>query len=99
LSPEGKQRLEAFRSELAGLRAEARRPVGDFLAHVIRRSGLLDELDASPDPERALATRRNLAAFLDQVHGFSPLEGELTLGAFLDYVDLVQAADKPEWSP
>jgi DNA helicase-2/ATP-dependent DNA helicase PcrA len=99
LSDEGRTRLDEFRQELAELRAEARRPVGEFLAEVIRRSGLLGELDASPDIERALATKRNLAAFLDQVHAFSPLEGELTLRAFLDYVDTVDSGDKEEWSP
>ena len=99
LSDEGRDRLDEFRRELAELRAEARRPVGEFLAEVIRRTGLLGELDASTDAERALATKRNLAAFLDQVHDFSPLEGELTLRAFLDYVDAVESGDKEEWSP
>ena len=99
LSDEGRTRLKEFRAELAELRAEARRPVGEFLAEVIRRSGLLGELDASPEAERAVATKRNLAAFLDQVHAFSPLEGELTLRAFLDYVETVESGDKEEWSP
>jgi DNA helicase-2/ATP-dependent DNA helicase PcrA len=99
LSEEGRMRLEEFRSELAELRGAARRPVGEFLAEVIRRTGLLAELDASRDREPALATKRNLAAFLDEVHAFFPLEGELTLRAFLDYVETVEASDRPEWSP
>jgi ATP-dependent DNA helicase UvrD/PcrA len=99
LSDEGRARLEEFRRELAALRAEARRPVGEFLSEVIRRTGLLAELDASLETERAEATKRNLAAFLDEVHAFSPLEGELTLRAFLDYVDTVEASEKQEWSP
>jgi DNA helicase-2/ATP-dependent DNA helicase PcrA len=99
LSDEGWARLEEFRAELAELRVQARRPVGEFLAEVIRRTGLLAEVDASPDTEPALATKRNLAAFLDEVHAFSPLEGELTLRAFLDYVETVEAGDKQEWSP
>jgi DNA helicase-2/ATP-dependent DNA helicase PcrA len=99
LSPEGRDRLEEFRRELADLRIEARRPVGEFLGEVIRRIGLLAELDANRNVELATATKRNLAAFLDEVHGFSPLEGELTLRAFLDYVDTVEASDRPEWSP
>jgi DNA helicase-2/ATP-dependent DNA helicase PcrA len=99
LSDEGRRRLEEFRDELAAMRTKASRPVGEFLAEVIRRIGLLDELDASLDVERARATRRNLAAFLDEVHSFSPLEGELTLRSFLDYVDAVQGAERQEWSP
>ena len=33
---------------------------------------MLDELDADLDRPRALAARRNLAAFLDEVHAFEP---------------------------
>ena len=99
LSEEGRRRLDEFRAELSALRKEAGRPVGEFLAEVIRRIGLLAELDASLDTHVALATKRNLAAFLDEVHEFSPLEGELTLRAFLDYIQAVEEADRPEWSP
>ena len=99
LSDEGRLRLEEFRVELDELRVEARRPVAEFLAEVIRRTGLLGELDASLDVDGAAATKRNLAAFLDEVHAFSPLEGELTLQSFLDYVDTVDASEKQEWSP
>ncbi|MEX2274792.1 MAG: ATP-dependent DNA helicase [Actinomycetota bacterium] len=99
LSDEGRARLLECRSELVALRELARRPVGEFLAEVVRRSGLLAELEAEVDADVSVAKRRNLSAFLDQVHGFAPLEGELTLRAFLEYVDAVMASDKPEWSP
>jgi DNA helicase-2/ATP-dependent DNA helicase PcrA len=99
LSPDGAARLGAFREELRALRAEARRPVGEFLSEVIRRIGILDELDADLDRERAASARRNLAAFLDEVHAFEPVEGELTLRAFLDHVGAVEALDKQEWAP
>jgi DNA helicase-2/ATP-dependent DNA helicase PcrA len=99
LSEEGRARLEEFRAELSSLRSVARRPVGEFLAEVIRRIGLSAELDASLERDLALATKRNLAAFLDEVHAYSPLEGELTLRAFLDYVDAVEQSDREEWSP
>ena len=33
------------------------------------------------------------------MHGFEPVEGELTLRAFLDYVDAVEALEKEEWEP
>jgi DNA helicase II / ATP-dependent DNA helicase PcrA len=99
LSDDGRARLEAFRDELAQLRVEARRPVAEFLGEVIRRIGILDELDADTDRAMAAQRERNLAAFLDQVHGFEPVEGELTLRAFLDYVDAVEQLDKQEWEP
>ncbi len=99
LSDEARSRLEEFRTELASLRDEARRPVGEFLAEVVRRTGLLAELDADPDALTAAARRRNIAAFLDEVHAFTPVEGELTLRAFLDYVAVVENAERQEWSP
>ncbi len=99
LSDEGRARLEECRRELAALRVEARRPVGEFLGEIIRRTGILTELDAHLDTAAATAARRNLAAFLDEVHAFAPVQGELTLRAFLEYVDAVENLDKQEWSP
>jgi DNA helicase II / ATP-dependent DNA helicase PcrA len=99
VSDDGRARLEEFREELAELRVEARKPVPEFLGEVIRRTGLLSEVDAEPDVKLAAATRRNLAAFLDEVNAFEPVEGELTLRAFLDYVDEVEQLDRQEWSP
>ncbi len=45
----------------------------------------------------ALARRRNLAAFLEQVHAFQPVDGELTLRAFLEHLDSID--DDREWNP
>jgi DNA helicase II / ATP-dependent DNA helicase PcrA len=97
LSDEARVRLEAFGVEMAELRDAARRPVADFLAHVIRRTGLLHELDAEVDAPLAAAKRRNLAAFLDQVHAFQPVSGDLTLSAFLAYLDQIE--DDREFNP
>ena len=97
LSDEGRERMRAFATELAALREAARRPVGEFLAEVVRRTGLLAELEAEVDTTLATAKRRNLTAFLDQVHGFQPVEGELTLRAFLDHVDAID--EDREWNP
>ncbi|HLB62485.1 MAG TPA: ATP-dependent DNA helicase [Actinomycetota bacterium] len=99
LSDEGRARLEEFRSELAELRALAGHPVSDFLAEILRRIGLLAELDANLERDTALATKRNLAAFLDEVNAFTPLEGDLTLRAFLDYVDVVEQTERQDWAP
>ncbi len=97
LSAEGRRRLEAFAAELAGLREAARRPVPEFLAEVLRRIELGAELEAEVDPALAAAKRRNLSAFLDQVHAFQPVEGELTLRGFLGYLDTME--EDREWSP
>ena len=99
LSDEGRTRLQEFRDELRELRVEARRSVGDFLGEVVRRTGLLDELDAHLDQRMAASGRRNLAAFLDEVHAFEPVDGDLTLRAFLDYVDSVERLEREEWAP
>jgi DNA helicase-2/ATP-dependent DNA helicase PcrA len=97
LSDQGRARLEECRRELAELREAARRPVTSFLAEIVRRTGLLAELDAEGDRSSASTKRRNLAAFLDQVDAFQPVEGELSLGAFLAYVDSID--DDREWNP
>jgi DNA helicase-2/ATP-dependent DNA helicase PcrA len=97
LSEEGRTRLEECRRELAELRDVARRPVAAFLADIVRRTGLLAELDAELDQVAASSKRRNVAAFLDQVDDFQPIEGELSLGAFLAYVDSIE--DDREWNP
>ena len=97
LTDEGRVRLAEFRDELDALRVAARRPVGEFLAEIIRRTGLLAELDSAADQPMALARRRNLAAFLEQVHAFQPVDGELTLRAFLEHLDSID--DDREWNP
>ncbi len=97
ISAEGRARLEEFGAELAELRVAARRPVGEFLGEVMRRTGILEELDADVDRAVAAQRSRNLAAFLDQVHAFEPVEGELTLRAFLAYVDTVEQLEREDW--
>ena len=99
LSDEGRRRLEGFRDELTAMRVEARRPVPEFFAEVIRRTGIVEELEASVDRAEATQRLRNLSAFVDHVHAFEPVEGELTLGTFLAYLDDVEALDKEEWEP
>jgi DNA helicase-2/ATP-dependent DNA helicase PcrA len=97
LSDQGRARLDEFAAELAELRVAARHPVGDFMGEVVRRAGILDELEADVDRVMSAQRARNVAAFLDQVRAFVPIEGELTLRAFLDYVDAVIALEKEDW--
>ena len=61
------RRLEEFRDELASLRDEARKPVGEFLGEVVRRTGLLAELDADP-----IGRRHRGQAEPRRVHGPGP---------------------------
>ncbi len=99
LSDEGRARLLEFRDELRALRSDVRKPVGELLEEIIRRTGILTELDADVDRARSSGARRNLAAFLDEVHAFEPVEGDLTLRSFLDYVEQVEQLEKQEWAP
>ena len=91
--------MEERSQELAALRVEARRPVGEFLGEIIRRTGILTELDAPWTSPRRRRRERNLAAFLRRGALLLPIQGELTLRAFLEYVDAVENLDKQEWSP
>ena len=57
-----------------------------------RRAGF-----GAPTSRWRSARRRNLAAFLEQVHAFQPVDGELTLRAFLEHLDSID--DDREWNP
>ncbi|MFM8999682.1 MAG: ATP-dependent DNA helicase [Actinomycetota bacterium] len=98
LSDEARIRLVAFTRELTDLRALARGPVATFLRQVIRRIGLLEEIEAGVGPEMAAAARRNVAAFLDQIGGVTPLDGDLTLPALLRHLDAAEREDRDEWT-
>lgn len=99
LSAEGVDRLHEARAELMSLREEAHGSVGAFLRAVIDRTGLGAELDAAPNRALAAAARRNLDALAREADAFAPLQGDVTLRAFLDYVDLVESAERPELAP
>jgi DNA helicase-2/ATP-dependent DNA helicase PcrA len=99
LSGEGRDRLQEFRTELSVLRNAARQSVPEFLGEIIRKTGILEELDADLDRALSAQKARNLAAFLDRVGEFQPVEGDLTLRAFLNYVDSVMALQNEDWEP
>ncbi len=94
LDDEARARLRAFRAELRGLRAAADAPLLDLVQTVLERTGVWAELAASRD-RRAASARQNLAAFLDRVAAFAPVEGNPSLGAFLAYLDAVEEAVEP----
>ncbi|HYT25694.1 MAG TPA: ATP-dependent helicase, partial [Actinomycetota bacterium] len=94
LDDEALARLEAFRTELRGLRAAADTPLLDLVQTVLERTGAWAELAASSD-RRAASARQNLATFLDRVAAFAPVEGDPSLPAFLAYLDAVEEAVEP----
>jgi DNA helicase-2/ATP-dependent DNA helicase PcrA len=94
LDEEARSRLRAFRAELRDLRAAADAPLLDLVQAVLERTGVWAELAASSD-RRAVSARQNLAAFLDRVAAFAPVEGDPSLPAFLAYLDAVEEAVEP----
>ncbi len=84
-SPEALARLGAFRVELTVLRRLAGQPLVELVSEVVRTIGLDVEIEA--ETERvAVARAANLAAFVDHAAGFTGLEGESDLPAFLAYL-------------
>ena len=98
LSEEARERLEEFRRELADLRVKRASPSGSSLA---RSSGGPDPVGAGRPrgPGGGGGYQAQPGSVHGQVHAFEPVEGELTLRAFLEYVDTVERMDKPEWAP
>ena len=94
LDDEARARLRAFRDELRDLRAAADGPLLDLVETVLERTGVWAELEASSD-RRAATARQNLAAFLDRVAAFAPVDGEPSLPAFLAYLDAIEDAAEP----
>ena len=93
VSDEARTRIRRFNAELAGLRAHAHLPLPELVARACTTLGIVRELDASPSPA-APAAKRNIASFLDRVAAFTPLEGEATLSALVEWLDAVDEADE-----
>lgn len=99
ISAAARSRLEEFNAVLAALRAQAHLPLPDLAARALDALGLVRELDASPTAG-APAIRRNVASFLDRVAAFSPVDGEPTLAALIEWLDAVdESAEEIEASP
>ncbi|MGH2739363.1 MAG: ATP-dependent helicase [Actinomycetota bacterium] len=92
LSEEARARLNEFRGVLEEMRGAARGALGDVLAQVIERSGILRELEASADPA-AVGARRNLLNLVEHVSAFSPVEGEASLSTLVEYLDAAGATE------
>lgn len=91
-SSDGVQRVTALNSELRELRSFRDEPLLDLVHRVIETIGLDVELAASPEAVQA-RRRESLSAFLDVAAGFTDLDGESSLTAFLAFL---RAAEEHE---
>jgi len=85
VSAEGRGRLSVFRDEFASLRRSAHGPLGDLVARIAERSGLMRELEAA-ETSAADNARLNLLNFVDHVTNFTPVVGETSLSTLVDYL-------------
>ncbi|MFN2388058.1 MAG: ATP-dependent helicase [Actinomycetota bacterium] len=93
LSAEAAERVRSMHADIERMRASVRgATLGEAIERILAASGIEDEL-AVAGTDVARAARANLASFLDGAAAFSPLEGEASLGAFLEYL---AAADETE---
>ena len=91
-SVEGLQRVTALHAELRLLRGFRDEPLLDLVHRVVEVTGLDVELAASPEAVQA-RRRESLSAFLDVAAGFTDLDGESSLSAFLAFL---RAAEEHE---
>ncbi len=86
VSDVARRRLQGFMAERAALAAAATRmPVLELAETVVERTGLWR---ASGD-----LGRENLLRFLDLAEGFTPVEGDTGLRAFVEYLQLLDESD------
>lgn len=96
LSDEARTRLSNLHRELEKMREKTKgTTVAEAVEAVLGASGIEDHLLATGTPV-AQAAIANVGAFLDQAAQFSPLEGQPSLEAFLDYVDAAQDVEDLE---
>lgn len=93
LSPEGRSRLDEFRGLLAELRAATAGSLGDLVGSIVERTGLLRELEASPQAA-AEGARQNLLNLMQFVSSFSPVDGEATLSTLVSYLDTAEVTEE-----
>lgn len=91
-SPEALERVTALHEELRLLRGFRDEPLLDLVHRVVEVTGLDVELAASPEAVQA-RRRESLSAFFDVVAGFTDLDGESSLSAFLAFL---RAAEEHE---
>ncbi|MCY3564064.1 MAG: ATP-dependent DNA helicase [bacterium] len=77
-------RFHAEYRELLGICQS--RSAGEACRLILERTGVWADVESMSDNTR-LSARLNLYRFLELAEGWSPLEGQSTIGGFLDYLD------------
>jgi DNA helicase-2/ATP-dependent DNA helicase PcrA len=84
-SPAALERLAAFAAELRVLRTLVGQPLVDLVSEVVATTGIDIEIEAG-EPVLARARLANVQAFLDVAGGFTGIDGDADLIAFLAYL-------------
>ncbi len=93
VSPQARARLRMLGAELRYLRAHIDEPLLDVIHRIVEVTGLDVELAASP--EAVTARRRdNLAAFIDVAAGFTGLDNDGSVRAFLAFLRAAQEHER-----
>ncbi|MEX2290596.1 MAG: ATP-dependent DNA helicase [Mycobacteriales bacterium] len=92
-SAEALARVTALDAELRTLRGFRDEPLLDLVHRVVEVTGLDVELAASPEAVQA-RRRESLSAFFDVVAGFTDLDGETSLSAFLAFLRAAQEHER-----
>lgn len=96
LSDDARSRLDRLHEEIETLRADVRGlSLLEAIEKVLDASGIEAEL-RTIDNDLSDSARANLSAFLDAAAVFSPLEGEVSMGAFLDFLDTARHVETME---
>lgn len=96
LSPEARERLERLHEDTESLRTSVRGlSLLEAIERILDASGIENELLAV-DSDVAHAARANLSAFLDVAAEFSPLEGEVSMSTFIDFLDTARDVEPME---
>lgn len=93
LGAEAIRRLDVLTEDLETMRARTGDGLLELVRAVMECNGIFETVAASGRKD-ARATRANLLSFLAVVEDFSPIEGEASLGAFLEYLDAAEEVDE-----
>jgi DNA helicase-2/ATP-dependent DNA helicase PcrA len=91
--PVARDRFAELAAEIRFLRRGLGDPLPDLVHRILVTTGLDVEMAASPDV-LAAARSENLAAFTDLIAGFTDVERDASLGAFLSWLRLAQRFDR-----